>query len=63
MEKDNQKQQVCKNTKYNLREQKIIKFKTELEIIKTELEIIKTECQIIKNEIEIIKTEMQVKKK
>jgi hypothetical protein len=61
-EKQNQKQEVCKNSKYNLREQKIIKFKTELEIIKTELEIIKTEFQIIKNEIQIIQTEIKVVK-
>ena len=59
-EKHNQKQQVFKNAKCNLREQKIIKFKTELEIIKTEIEIIKTEFQIIKNEIQIIQTEIQV---
>jgi len=59
-EKEKHNQKVFKNTKCNLREQKIIKFKTEVEIIKTEIEIIKTEFQIIKNEIQIIKTEIKI---
>jgi len=57
---DTEKKKVFKNGKYNLREQKIIKLQTEIEIIKTEIQIIKTEFQIIKNEFQIIKTEIKL---